>query len=223
MEKLGNFCLVDGKVDGHRVLRHARGARPACTPDGRLKFSAGSIAIHVISRAFVERLTAGGRLRAAAAPRRQEGPLRRRRRPAVKPDEPNAVKLEMFVFDALPLADADGDPGDQARPRSSARSRTPPAPTARPRACTTRSAGRRAGWRRPGSTVPRDADGQVAAAIEISPLFADSAEELAKQRGPQPGHHARPEGLPRLARPDRRASLDGRPIEPQSHEGTKGD
>ena len=32
-----------------------------------------------------------------------------------------------------------------------------------------------------GIKVPRDADGQVAAAIEISPLFADSAEELAKK------------------------------------------
>ena len=30
-----------------------------------------------------------------------------------------------------------------------------------------------------GIQVPRDADGQVAAAIEISPLFAESAEELA--------------------------------------------
>ncbi len=37
-----------------------------------------------------------------------------------------------------------------------------------------------AGWlEQAGIKVPRDADGQVSAAIEISPLFADSAEELA--------------------------------------------
>jgi hypothetical protein len=34
-------------------------------------------------------------------------------------------------------------------------------------------------------TVPRDADGQVAAAIEISPLFADSAEALADKVDPK--------------------------------------
>jgi UDP-N-acetylglucosamine/UDP-N-acetylgalactosamine diphosphorylase len=32
-----------------------------------------------------------------------------------------------------------------------------------------------------GVSVPRDADGHIAAAIEISPLYADSAEELAKK------------------------------------------
>jgi UDP-N-acetylglucosamine/UDP-N-acetylgalactosamine diphosphorylase len=40
---------------------------------------------------------------------------------------------------------------------------------------------------RAGVSVPRDADGQIAAAIEISPLFADSAEALAeKLRGKSP-------------------------------------
>ena len=38
---------------------------------------------------------------------------------------------------------------------------------------------RAAAWlEQAGVRVPRDADGQVAAAIEISPLFADSPEEL---------------------------------------------
>jgi hypothetical protein len=32
-----------------------------------------------------------------------------------------------------------------------------------------------------GIAIPRDADGQIAAAIEISPLYADSAEALAEK------------------------------------------
>jgi len=41
---------------------------------------------------------------------------------------------------------------------------------------------RAAGWLEDaGIHVPRDADGQIAAPIEISPLFADSAEELARK------------------------------------------
>jgi len=39
---------------------------------------------------------------------------------------------------------------------------------------------RAGGWlEAAGVAVPRDASGQVAAAVEISPLFADSEEELA--------------------------------------------
>jgi len=44
---------------------------------------------------------------------------------------------------------------------------------------------RAAGWlEEAGIHVPRDADGQIATAIEISPLFADSAEELAEKVDP---------------------------------------
>jgi UDP-N-acetylglucosamine/UDP-N-acetylgalactosamine diphosphorylase len=59
----------------------------------------------VLGREFVERLTADGisrlpfhRADKKAAFVDAEGRI-------VQPDEPNAVKLEVFVFDAMPLAD----------------------------------------------------------------------------------------------------------------------
>jgi UDP-N-acetylglucosamine/UDP-N-acetylgalactosamine diphosphorylase len=182
-EKLGNFCLVDGKVT---VIEYSDlPAELACatTEDGRLRFSAGSIAIHVLSRSFVERLTEGG-----------SGPLPYHRAEKivpyvndagelVQPAEPNAVKLEMFVFDAMPLAERcailETERSEEFSPIKNAEGEDSLASSLRDQVR------RAAVWLEDaGIAVPRDADGQVAAAIEISPLLADCAEELAKKASP---------------------------------------
>jgi len=193
MEKLGNFCLVDGKVTVIEYSDMPEDLARACLPDGRLKFSAGSIAIHVLGRSFVERLTAG---------RRPGLPLHRADKPvpyvdplgnAVKPAKPNAVKLEMFVFDALPLAretviletrrDEEFSPiknSDGVDPATGKPAEDTPSTSLHDQVR------RAAAWlEAAGVKVPRDADGHVAAAIEISPLYADSAEELAAKADPR--------------------------------------
>jgi UDP-N-acetylglucosamine/UDP-N-acetylgalactosamine diphosphorylase len=180
MEKLGNFCVVDGKVTVIEYSDMPEDLARACTSDGRLRFSAGSIAIHVLSRSFVERLTAGGdchlplhRADKAVSCVDPDGQI-------VKSDKPNAAKLEMFVFDAMPLAERtvilettrreEFSPVKNADGQDSALT------------CLHDQVRRAAAWlEAAGIAVPRDADGQVVAAIEISPLFADSAEELAKK------------------------------------------
>jgi UDP-N-acetylglucosamine/UDP-N-acetylgalactosamine diphosphorylase len=178
MERLGNFCLIDGKVTVIEYSDMPEDLALATTEDGRLRFSSGSIAIHVLSRAFVERLTAGA---GAALPFHRADkivPCVDASGNLVKPSAPNAVKLEMFVFDAMPLArqtvilqtrrseefgpikNATGEDSLPSSLHDQVR--------------------RAAVWlEQAGVAVPRDADGQVAAAIEISPLFADSAEALA--------------------------------------------
>jgi UDP-N-acetylglucosamine/UDP-N-acetylgalactosamine diphosphorylase len=103
-EKLGNYgrdgqrLLIIEYSDMPDALANAREA------DGRLRFRMGSPAIHLLTRAFVERLTMDGRLCL---------PLHRAVKKVAFVDEsgqpgkshhPNAVKLEMFIFDALPLA-----------------------------------------------------------------------------------------------------------------------
>ncbi len=104
LEKLGNFCMVDGKLtiieysDMPEDLAHAKG------PDGRLRFRIGSPAIHVLRRDFVERLTAKGRLELPLHRAIKKVPCVDGTGQAVKVHHPNAVKLEMFIFDALPLA-----------------------------------------------------------------------------------------------------------------------
>ena len=175
-ERLGNFCLVDGKVtvieysDFPDVLAEKR------NPDGSLVFELGSIAIHIINRAFVERLNAGGfALPLHRAIKRiphidQEGKF-------AKPDEPNGIKLESFVFDALPLAsksiiletlrseefapvkNVTGiDSAESAREMIVARG---------------------AGWlESAGIAIPRKPDGSVDCLIEIAPSFAVEKDDI---------------------------------------------
>jgi UDP-N-acetylglucosamine/UDP-N-acetylgalactosamine diphosphorylase len=176
MERLGNFCVVDGKVTVIEYSDMPEDLARATAEDGRLRFSAGSIAIHVLSRSFVERLT-GGKL----------GLLFHRAEKAVlcvddggkviKPVKPNAAKLETFVFDAMPLAREtvilETDRREEFSPIKNATGEDSLASSLHDQVR------RAAAWlEAAGVKVPRDADGQVAAAIEISPLFADSAEAL---------------------------------------------
>ena len=99
-EKLGNFCVTGGHLEIIEYSDLPAELAESRNPDGTLRFISGSPAIHVISRAFVERLTASGRL---------ELPWHRadKKIPCIadpKPAAPNGVKLESFIFDALALA-----------------------------------------------------------------------------------------------------------------------
>ena len=99
-EKVGNFCIVNGKLHVIEYSDLPEELANAVDDAGQLKFIAGSPAIHVISRAFVEKLTAAGKL---------ELPWHRadKKIPTIaepKPEAPNGVKLESFIFDALALA-----------------------------------------------------------------------------------------------------------------------
>ncbi len=112
LEKVGNFAVVNGKmaVIEYTVMPDALAERTDA--DGHLVFNAGSIAIHVIAVPFVERLNGtGGEDKSGFGL-----PWNRADKKVpyvdtatgeeVKPTEPNAVKLETFVFDALPLTGA---------------------------------------------------------------------------------------------------------------------
>ena len=70
---------------------------------GRIKYRAGSPAIHLLRRDFIQQFASGEiklpyhRAEKKVAHLNQAGKL-------IEPDNPNAVKFETFVFDALPLA-----------------------------------------------------------------------------------------------------------------------
>lgn len=179
LEKLGNVCMVDGKVTVIEYSDMPEELARATTEDGRLRFSAGSIAIHILGRQFVERLTGGGlelpwhRAQKKVAFVDEDGQV-------VKPAEPNAVKLEMFVFDALPLARnvvvLETLRSEEFSPIKNASGEDSLASSLHDQIR------RAAAWLElSGVRVPRDADGQVAAALEISPLFASSQQELAEK------------------------------------------
>ncbi|MGD9695530.1 MAG: UTP--glucose-1-phosphate uridylyltransferase [Thermoleophilia bacterium] len=71
--------------------------------DGELSLWAGSIAVHCIDRAFAERLTEGG-LRLPYHHALKRVPFVDEDGAVVDPADPNAVKFETFLFDALPFA-----------------------------------------------------------------------------------------------------------------------
>ncbi|MFP4105971.1 MAG: UTP--glucose-1-phosphate uridylyltransferase [Phycisphaerae bacterium] len=182
MEKLGNFCLVDGNVTVIEYSDLPEELARQTLPDGRLKFSAGSIAIHAFSRSFVERLNEGGTCRLPLHRADKEVPHLDAEGQLVEPEEPNAVKLEMFVFDAMPLAEEcvilETEREQEFSPVKNA------AGADSPTTCLHDQVRRAAAWlEEAGVSVPRDADGQIAAAIEISPLFAADADELKQKVG----------------------------------------
>jgi UDP-N-acetylglucosamine/UDP-N-acetylgalactosamine diphosphorylase len=104
-EKVGVFAVVNGRCgmieysDLPRELSEARDA------DGTLRFRAGNPAIHLFSLDFLTRLTSTGGLPYHVAKKAvphfdpETGEL-------IDPGpEPNALKFERFIFDALPLAE----------------------------------------------------------------------------------------------------------------------
>ncbi len=116
-EKVGNFCLLKEKLN---VIEYSEfnkmpdnqappgpdGQKPALAarrnPDGSLVFRLGSIAIHIISTSFVERLNATEPLPLHRADKKiscidPDGD-------SAEPSERDGIKLERFIFDALPLA-----------------------------------------------------------------------------------------------------------------------
>lgn len=104
-EKLGNFCICDGHLQIIEYSDMPDELAKKTDPDGRLKFRAGSPAIHVISREFVERLTAGGRLQLPWHRADKKVSCINENGERVEPSTPNGVKLETFIFDAIPMAD----------------------------------------------------------------------------------------------------------------------
>ncbi len=105
-EKLGNFCLANGRVAVIEYSDLPDELAERRRDDGQLWFRAGSIAIHAISVAFIESLVGGSGFALPFHRADKKVPfvdLATGER--VEPQTPNAVKLETFVFDALPMCE----------------------------------------------------------------------------------------------------------------------
>ena len=99
-EKVGNFCLIDGKVTVIEYSDLPDELAEKGNPDGSLVFHLGSIAIHMIDRTFVEKLNAED----FALPLHKAVKKIAQIDEQGHPIESDGIKLESFVFDALPLA-----------------------------------------------------------------------------------------------------------------------
>jgi UDP-N-acetylglucosamine/UDP-N-acetylgalactosamine diphosphorylase len=104
-ERVGNFIIGDGKLQVIEYSDLPESFATQTNPDGSLRFNSGSIAIHALRVSFIQRLNEGGRLNLPWHRAEKKVPHVDDRGQLVKPDKPNAVKLEQFVFDAIPLAE----------------------------------------------------------------------------------------------------------------------
>jgi UDP-N-acetylglucosamine/UDP-N-acetylgalactosamine diphosphorylase len=165
-EKVGVFCTVDGVAQIIEYSDLPMELMEARDDSGALAYSAGSPAIHVISVGLVERLTASSnalpfhRAVKKVAHLTESGDL-------AKPETQNAIKLERFIFDALPRA-AQPMVLEAARENEFAPVKNAEGEDS-PLTCRTAMQEKFAGWlTRRGIDVPRKADGSLDCVIEIS-------------------------------------------------------
>ncbi len=181
-EKVGVWGLVDGKLGVIEYSELSKEDAERRDGDGRLVYDAGNLAIHAFTRGFLERMAAD----AGALPYHKalkKVPHTGRRGEPVDPKEPNAIKFEMFVFDAIAAASKvlllEVDRAEEFAPVKNAEGDDSPE--------TSRRALARlyAGWlEAAGAKVARGADGAVPFPIEISPLAALDADDLKRHVDP---------------------------------------
>ena len=176
-ERIGAFCLSRGRLHVVEYSDLPDALAEATGPDGALRFAAGSIAIHILSRGFVERLTAGGRF--ALPFHRAEKKIAcvdADGRPHT-PENANGIKFETFVFDALPMAERpvvlEIDRACEFSPVKNAEGEDSPATAERDMIRLAAAMLEEAGVE-----VPRDADCTPSVRVEINPLAARNGDEL---------------------------------------------
>ncbi|GHC01265.1 UTP--glucose-1-phosphate uridylyltransferase [Cerasicoccus arenae] len=178
MEKVGHFCTQHGRTVVVEYSDMTDELVEQRTPAGELRFIAGSIAIHVLDREFVERM--GGDNPDAALPfhraNKKVATLDDQGQP-VKPETPNGVKFEMFVFDALPFA---GHPVIIATTREEEFS---PVKNAEgldsPQTCCEAQLAEYTRWAQAaGVEIETNENGQPPFVFEVTPKFADNQESF---------------------------------------------
>ncbi len=179
LEKVGNFCQADGVVQVIEYSDLPDTLAKQTNPDGSLRYNAGSIAIHALRVSFIQRLTSSGHLDLPWHRADKKVPFVDPSGTLIKPQSNNAVKLEQFVFDAIPLAKNPlvytTDRAEEFSPVKNADGTDSPA------TCRRDQSARFARWLAAvGVAVPMK-DGQPDCTIEISPLYAANPAQLASR------------------------------------------
>jgi UDP-N-acetylglucosamine/UDP-N-acetylgalactosamine diphosphorylase len=176
-DRLGNLVMVDGRCTMIEYSDLPDSLARQTDEQGRLRIRAGSPAIHVFEVSFLERV-AGQGVKIPFHTARKKVPYLDASGAEVEPAKENALKFELFIFDVLPLAER------WAVVETSRREEFHPLKNAAgpdsPETVRQAQSDLAADWLdRAGVRVPRRADGSAAVALEVSPLYALDAEELA--------------------------------------------
>ncbi len=178
-DRVGNVVSIDGRVEMIEYSDLPDEVAHRRQPDGSLSLWAGNIAVHVFDVAFLVRMAR----QADSLPfhvARKTVPYVDASGTLVDPTAPNAIKFERFIFDLLPAAKCplvvEVDEGACFAPLKNAEGQQRDSPwDVRSRLM----ALHRRWLREVGATVPDDV------LVEISPLFALDAEELATKVPPR--------------------------------------
>jgi len=103
MEKVGVIGLIDGKPGVIEYSDLSTEDANARTAEGDLRFAAGSIAIHLLNVDFIKKCNEGD-FTLPYHKAEKKIPYLDESGQIVTPEEPNGVKFETFVFDALRFA-----------------------------------------------------------------------------------------------------------------------
>jgi UDP-N-acetylglucosamine/UDP-N-acetylgalactosamine diphosphorylase len=176
LEKVGNFVIADGVLQVIEYSDLPESLAKQTNADGSLRFNSGSIAIHALRVSFIDRLNHGSDLKLPWHRAEKKVPYVDSAGAAVKPDKPNAIKLEQFVFDAIPLAKNaivyETDRAEEFSPVKNAEGTDSPA------TCRRDQIRRAARWLGEAGVRVSVKDGEPDAVLEISPLYATSAAQL---------------------------------------------
>ncbi len=179
LERVGNVCLDEDRIVVIEYSNFPEELALARDPDGSRRFNLGNLAIHLLNVGFVDRIIA----------QQFELPYHRTEKTTTWMDEngfqrtppsANAVKLETFVFDALPLAKnallLDVDRAEEFSPVKNAKGVDSVESAIRDqirRACR---------WLEgAGATIPRKPDGEPDLTVEIGPSYALDAEDVQRR------------------------------------------
>ena len=178
-EGLGVIGRINGRVGVIEYSDLTTEDKEARTPDGQLKYRDGSIAIHILSVDFVQRLNEST-LNLPFHIAHKRIPHINRDGQFINPDSPNGYKFEHFIFDALgeacQVAIMEVVREDEFSPVKNKEGNDSPETARRD---LTNLYGR---WlEASGVCIPRDSKGNVQGQIEISPLFALDCDELVEK------------------------------------------
>lgn len=178
-EKLGHFCTRGGRLEVVEYSDMPIELTKLQREDGKLLFGAGSIAIHILDLKFTANIgeERDPRYRLPYHRADKKIPYVDEEGNHVQPEEPNGIKFERFLFDALPFAE---NPLVVETPREEDFS---PVKNAEgvdsPETCRRDLSRQAARWlQKSGVEVPVNEQGDPAFPIEISPLVAASPEQL---------------------------------------------
>lgn len=175
-ERVGNVVEVDGRLHVIEYSDLPDDVAERRGPDGSLAIWAGSIAVHAFAVEFLERMAAQADSLPFHRARKKVPYVDLVTGATVHPNEPNAIKFERFIFDLMPAARnalvVEVDAARQFAPLKNApgqKSDTPESVRAQMVALYTE-------W-----LVRAGAEVDAGVAVEISPLWALDAEEVARR------------------------------------------